>query len=769
MNTTHNLGFPRIGKNRELKNALERYWRGEIEQQALFDVGSELRRRHWALQKESGIDLIPVGDFAWYDHVLTTTAMLGALPDRHVNTRSLKTNCELDIDCLFRAARGRAPNGTPAPACDMTKWFNTNYHYIVPELKADQSFALSWFQLFDEVEEAKQLGIRAKPVLLGPVTFLWLGKCHDSDFDKLSLLDNLLPVYTEILDRLAQQGVEWVQIDEPVLALELPAPWLHVLEKSYHRLQRRDLKLLVATWFGGLGSNLHHAVRLPVDGIHLDAVNAPDELGKLADQLPGNKILSAGIVNGRNVWRNNLHASIDALAPLKARLGERLWIAPSCSLLHCPVDLDDEKELDAELRSWLAFGKQKLAEVTTIARALSSDSSPGTLNALSASDLAITSRAQSDRVHNPLVQQRLGGIQETDFQRHLPHQERIQLQQQTLQLPLLPTTTIGSFPQTSNIRSTRRARRQGDISESSYQEAIREEIKIAIEKQESLGVDVLVHGEAERNDMVEYFGELLDGFAFTVNGWVQSYGSRCVKPPIIYGDVSRPKAMTVAWSSYAQSLSKKPVKGMLTGPVTMLSWSFPREDISRQQCAFQIALALRDEVTDLEKAGIGILQIDEPALREGLPLRQDDWQAYLEWAVNAFRLTVANVNDSTQIHTHMCYSEFNDIIKAIAAMDADVITIETARSKMALLEAFENFSWPNQIGPGIYDIHSPNVPGVDTIAELLRQAIEQIPSARLWVNPDCGLKTRTWAEVESALTQMVAATRVVRAEQEGVD
>lgn len=759
MTRTHNLGFPRIGLNRELKKALEKYWKKDIDHQTLLNIGAELRNRHWRLQADAGIDLIPVGDFAWYDHVLTMVATLGALPRRHRNADDT-----IDIDSLFRAARGRAPTGQPAAASDMTKWFNTNYHYIVPEFEVGQSFCLSWFQLFDELSEAQQQGIQAKPVLLGPLSFLWLGKCAGDNFDKLTLLDNLLPVYTEILDLIAQYGIEWVQIDEPILALDLPREWLQALEKCYHRLQRRDLKLLLATYFGGLGANLYHTARLPVAGVHLDAVSAPEELTKLADQLPAHKVLSAGVVNGRNIWRNDLSTTLEKLSPLKNRLGDRLWIAPSCSLLHCPVDLDSEAALDSGLRQWLAFSKQKLNEVTTIAQLLSGDRNAVLEAALAASESAKISRAQSQKVHNPSVQEHLNGIGNTNTQRNLPHSQRIRLQQQTLQLPLYPTTTIGSFPQTAQIRAVRRDFRRGDLAEPAYQQAIRTEIQAAIAKQENLGIDVLVHGEAERNDMVEYFGELLDGYAFTTNGWVQSYGSRCVKPPIIYGDVSRPAAMTVAWSRYAQNLTEKPVKGMLTGPVTMLCWSFPREDISRQQCAYQIALALRDEVLDLENAGIRILQIDEPALREGLPLRRADWPDYLTWAVKAFQIVVCDVQDSTQIHTHMCYSEFNDIIEAIAAMDADVITIETARSAMELLKAFESFAYPNQIGPGIYDIHSPNIPEVDTMVALLRQAAQKIPATQLWVNPDCGLKTRAWSEVEAALQKMVAAAKVVRAE-----
>lgn len=754
--TTHNLGFPRIGLKRQLKFAQESYWQGKITQEDLLATGAEIRAENWQLQKEAGIDLIPVGDFAWYDQVLTTSALLGTIPARH-----LPADGKIDLDTLFRCARGQAPSGDCCSASDMTKWFNTNYHYIVPELSEDQQFSVQWTQLFDELEQAHQLGYNAKPVLLGPLSYLWLAKCSGNEFDKLALLERLLPVYANILNRLASSSVEWVQLDEPILSLDLPAQWQQAFERSYHQLQRRDIKLLVASYFGGYGNNLYTACRLPVAGLHLDAVCAPDELEKLADQLPPHKILSVGIVNGRNIWRNHLSQSVERLQATYAKLGERLWIAPSCSLLHSPIDLDAEQNLDSEIRNWLAFGKQKLAEVSAIAQVLAGKGDETTATLFASVDEIIEQRSHSPRVHNNDVQQRLEQIDSSWLQRSEPFAQRRPKQ---IALPSFPTTTIGSFPQTAEIRAIRRRYRQGEVSAAEYQQVMQAEIAFAIECQERIGLDVLVHGEAERNDMVEYFGELLQGYAFTANGWVQSYGSRCVKPPIIYGDVHRPEPMTVEWSRYAQSLTDKPVKGMLTGPVTMLGWAFPREDISRETCAKQIALALRDEVADLQAAGIKAIQIDEPALREGLPLKQSQWPAYLRWAVDAFRLSTAVADSSTQIHTHMCYSQFNDIIEAIAELDADVITIETARSAMKLLQAFEEFTYPNEIGPGVYDIHSPNVPTVESIVELLSEASQRIPACQLWVNPDCGLKTRGWPEVEAALVKMVAAAKQARAE-----
>ncbi|MCL6703561.1 5-methyltetrahydropteroyltriglutamate--homocysteine S-methyltransferase [Pseudomonas sp. T1.Ur] len=766
MALAHTLGFPRIGADRELKKALEAYWKGDLAPTALQAVGRELRARHWQLQKDTGIDLLPVGDFAWYDQVLSHSLTLGAVPPRFHGT--LDDQGRPTLDTLFAMARGAttrccgAGHGQAPYAQELTKWFDTNYHYLVPEFSADQAFTLSWEQLFDEVDEAHALGHRVKPVIIGPLTYLWLGKAKGDDFDKLDLLERLLPVYGEILNRLKAQGVEWVQIDEPILTLDLPLVWKSAFERAYHILQYSPLKKLVATYFSGLEDNLGLAVSLPVDGLHIDAVRAPEQLGQVLDRLPTYKILSVGLVNGRNVWRCELEQALAQLRPAQERFGDNLWVSTSCSLLHSPVDLEREDKLDPELKSWLAFAVQKCGEVAVLRDALNDPQAPGVQQALIHSRAVQARRAASARIHKPHVQERLAAIRPQDSQRRSPFAKRIEQQRVRLKLPAFPTTSIGSFPQTPAIRLARQAYKQGTLSANDYQDAMHTEIRHAVQIQERLGLDVLVHGEAERNDMVEYFAEQLDGYAFTRFGWVQSYGSRCVKPAIIFGDISRPEAMTVDWIRYAQGLTDKPMKGMLTGPVTMLMWSFPREDVSRKTQARQLALALRDEVLDLEKAGIAIVQIDEAAFREGLPLRRGHWQEYLDWAVEAFRLSASGVSDETQIHTHMCYSEFNDVIKAIADMDADVITVETSRSDMELLDAFEAFDYPNDIGPGVYDIHSPRVPDTAEMVALMRKAVQRIPAERLWVNPDCGLKTRAWPETEAALVNMVAAARQLR-------
>ncbi len=648
-------------------------------------------------------------------------------------------------------------------AQEMTKWFDTNYHYLVPEFSAEQQFQLSWSQLFEEVEEALALGYAVKPVLIGPLTYLWLGKAKGEAFDKLELLERLLPVYGEVLDRLAAQGVEWVQIDEPILALDLPQDWKNAFERAYNLLQRAPLKKLVATYFGGLEDNLSLAAALPVDGLHIDLVRAPEQYPLILDWLPTYKVLSLGLVNGRNVWRCDLEKALEVARHAAERLGDRLWLAPSCSLLHSPVDLEREDRLDHELKGWLAFAVQKCAEVATLARAINEPTNEDVDVELARSRAVQAARQHSPRIHKPQVQARLNAIQPQDSQRTSVFAARIEQQRARLDLPAFPTTTIGSFPQTPAIRRARQAYKQGRLPLGDYTEAMQAEIRHAVAVQEQIGLDVLVHGEAERNDMVEYFAEQLDGYAFTRFGWVQSYGSRCVKPAVIYGDLSRPQPMTVDWIRYAQQQTHRVMKGMLTGPVTMLMWSFAREDVSREVQARQLALAIRDEVCDLEAAGIRIIQIDEAAFREGLPLRRAQWQHYLDWAVEAFRLCASGVRDETQIHTHMCYSEFNDVIESIAAMDADVITIETSRSQMELLEAFRAFDYPNDIGPGVYDIHSPRVPDTAEMVQLLEKAAECIPAERLWVNPDCGLKTRAWPETEAALVNMVAAARQLRA------
>lgn len=754
MVTTHNLGFPRIGKSRELKFALEAYWRGDTELVDLEKKAQDLRQTHWHSQKH--LDWLPVGDFSFYDHVLDTSLLVGNLPKRSDERLG-------DVDRYFQAARGQSSKSlaqTPIAAAEMTKWFDTNYHYLVPEFDHSTQFKLHADRYLSQYKEAVSQGVKAKPVLLGPVSYLWLGKTKD-DSNKLDLLQQLLPVYEQLLITLADAGAEWVQIDEPILATELDQDWQHALTQAYFSLHKTPVRLLLTTYFGPLRENLHLACELPTAGLHIDAVNADEEIIKVVDWLPPHKILSLGVINGRNIWKTDLNACLDRLEPLHQRLGDRLWLAPSCSLLHVPVDLAQETRLDTEISQWLAFANQKLDELNILAKALN-EGRTTVQTALDQNAKAIASRRQSQRVHKQAVQARLKNISDEMAQRQLPYQERVSLQQKQFVLPLFPTTTIGSFPQTTAIRQTRLKFKKGELDQHSYQTHMQAEIADAIKAQEAVGLDVLVHGEAERNDMVEYFGEQLEGYTFSQFGWVQSYGSRCVKPPIIFGDIERPKAMTVDWIKYAQSLTDKPVKGMLTGPVTMLNWSFVRDDQPRSETCQQLALAIRDEVLDLEKAGVGIIQIDEAALREGLPLRQNDWQAYLDWAVFSFRVSANGVANETQIHTHMCYSEFNDIIEAIAAMDADVITIETSRSDMELLDVFNAFDYPNEIGPGVYDIHSPNIPSIEEIRQLMEKAAQRIPAERLWVNPDCGLKTRQWSEVKPALEAMVNAARQLR-------
>lgn len=761
MTTIHNLGFPRIGAQRELKFALESYWKGESSREALKSLGADLRARHWESQK--GIDLVPVGDFSFYDQVLDMSFTLGNLPERvqHFHGDAL--------DNYFRVARGRSAQGTDGhshccggvAAGEMTKWFDTNYHYIVPEFTADTQFQLDATRLLAQLAEAKSQNVNAKPVIVGPVTYLAIGKAKDGS-NKLDLLQKLLPVYAQLLNTLAEQGVEWVQVDEPWLVTELDSEWQHAYNLAYHQLKACRVKLLVATYFGALLDNKHLAANLPVAGLHVDAVNGSrDDVQQLIGLLPGSKVLSVGVISGRNIWKTDLSDVLDWVEPLAERLGERLWIAPSCSLLHVPVDLNSEQKLDAQVQSWLAFAVQKLDELRLLGQALAQGREAVSVQ-LAANSAALQARRTSDRVHNPEVQAALAQINAQLGQRQSSYSVRAPQQAALLKLPLFPTTTIGSFPQTAEIRHARSQFKAGRLAYAAYQAAMRAEIERSVREQEALDLDVLVHGEAERNDMVEYFGEQLQGYAFSQFGWVQSYGSRCVKPPILLGDISRPKAMTVEWIQYAQSLTSRPMKGMLTGPVTILNWSFVRDDQPRSVSCQQLALAIRQEVLDLERAGVHVIQIDEAALREGLPLRKSQWAEYLNWAVESFRITANGVQDRTQIHTHMCYSEFNDIIASIADMDADVITIETSRSDMELLDAFEHFQYPNEIGPGVYDIHSPNIPSQEHIVQLMQKAAERIPVDRLWVNPDCGLKTRQWAEVVPALTHMVAAAKTLR-------
>ena len=754
MALAHTLGFPRIGAQRELKFALESFWRGDSNEAALRETGRSLREHNWSLQADAGMDLITVGDFAWYDQVLNTLALLGAIPSRfHFDPK------RLSLPEYFTLARGSSGHF----AMEMTKWFDTNYHYLAPEWTPDLCFdgGVDW--LFEEIAEAQGQGHRVKTVLVGPLTLLYLGKIKSGLTHKLDLLPKLTAGYQKLLQRLQYAGVEWVQIDEPILALELDARWRDAFKPTYAALTPAAPPLLLATYFDEVREHASLLRDLPVAGVHLDLVRGAAQLEDVLAGWPQDRVLSAGIVDGRNIWRTDLDAVLPKLAPLQFALGDRLWIAPSCSLLHVPVDLAHETKLDEELKSWLAFAKQKLDEIATLKFALNGQLA-ATEPQFEAARAAIAARQQSPRIHNALVQKRLAEVSDAQACRHADFNTRIGLQQARWKLPAFPTTTIGSFPQTAEIRQARAAYKRGEIGHLDYLDRMRDEVRLAVRRQEELGLDVLVHGEPERNDMVEYFGEQLWGYGFTANGWVQSYGSRCVKPPFIYGDVYRPEPMTVGWSQFAQSLTGKPMKGMLTGPVTMLQWSFVRDDQPRATTALQIALALRDEVCDLEKAGIGMIQIDEPAFREGLPLKARDWPQYLDWAVRVFKISAAGVADDTQIHTHMCYSEFNDILPWIAALDADVITIETSRSDMELLDGFGEFAYPNDIGPGVYDIHSPRVPRVEEMVRLLRKARGVIPDARLWVNPDCGLKTRGWSETCEAWTNMVLAARMVRHE-----
>ncbi|MEO5687880.1 MAG: 5-methyltetrahydropteroyltriglutamate--homocysteine S-methyltransferase [Burkholderiaceae bacterium] len=768
---THTLGFPRMGAQRELKFALERHWRGEIDAAALEAVGAQLRERHWALQRDAGLDFVTVGDFAFYDQVANHVQLFGCEPARFGFT-----GAETELARYFTLARGvadehahgagcacgRADGGGTA-ALEMTKWFDTNYHYLVPEFDASTTFTLASARLLSEVVQAQALGHPVKVALVGPLTFLWLGKEKQAGFDRLALLETLLPAYVRLLDQLRNAGVEWVQLDEPILGLDLPGAWSLAFDRAYHALNTAKVKLMVATYFSPLEDHLSLAAKLPVAALHVDAVRAGHELLAVLDWVPAHRELSIGIVDGRNIWRTDLDQALATLRHAVDKHTGPLWIAPSCSLLHVPMTLADDTSLDAELRSWLAGAQEKLAELRTLKTALAKGESAAR-GEMFAARAAVAARAASPRVKNPLVAARLAALPVNADRRAAAFPARQALQRERFKLPPFPTTTIGSFPQTPEIRAARAAFKRGELSAPGYREAMQREIALAVGKQEALGLDVLVHGEAERNDMVEYFGEQLAGFAFTANGWVQSYGSRCVKPPVLFGDVARRSAMTVDWTVYAQSLTTRPMKGMLTGPITILQWSFVRDDQPRAATALQIALAIRDEVTDLEAAGIGIVQIDEPAIREGLPLRRAQWPAYLRWAAHAFRVSASGVHDSTQIHTHMCYSEFNDILPDIAAMDADVITIETSRSGMELLRGFGDFKYPNEIGPGVYDIHSPNVPASAAMLHLLRKAASVVPPANLWVNPDCGLKTRRWPETEAALRNMVDAAKALRAE-----
>jgi len=762
------LGFPRIGARRELKTALEAFWSGKISAHDLLQTAATLRKDNWQCQKAKGIAIIPSNDFSLYDHVLDTAIMVGA-----VQTESTADDSRF-LDSYFALARGKQAHEDNcadgcardhgATALEMTKWFDTNYHYLVPELQAEQSFFLQAAKPVAEFLEAKALGIITRPVILGPVSFLLLAKCRDGETDTLTLLPKLVPVYQELLKQLKNVGCDWVQIDEPVLVTDLNTNQQGAFDYAYRLLGNDSTlpKILLASYFGDLGDNQTTVLNLPVAGLHIDLVRGINQLNAIVQALRPNQLLSLGVIDGRNVWRADVPGLARALAPVIAKLGaERVQLAPSCSLLHVPIDLEQETKLDDELKSWLAFAAQKLDELVLLARTLSGEQAAvqARLDQISA---ALAQRKSSPRIIKPQVREELAHLQGKSVERRSPYADRSKTQKDILQLPLFPTTTIGSFPQSADVRKHRSAFTKGELSAADYDTFITERTKEAISWQEEVGLDVLVHGEFERNDMVQYFGEKLDGFTFTQHGWVQSYGSRYVRPPIIYGDVTRPAPMTVTWWQTAQSFTDKPVKGMLTGPVTILNWSFVRDDQSREETCRQIALVIRDEVKDLENAGAKVIQIDEAALREGLPLKAKDKAHYLDWAVACFKLCQSTVKDSTQIHTHMCYSEFNDIIASIAAMDADVISIETSRSKMELLDIFKQFHYPNEIGPGVYDIHSPRIPAVDEITELLGHALNRLNADKLWCNPDCGLKTRHWEEVKPAIANMVAAAQILR-------
>ncbi|WP_171055058.1 5-methyltetrahydropteroyltriglutamate--homocysteine S-methyltransferase [Mycobacterium sp. DBP42] len=743
------LGSPRIGPNRELKRAVEKYWAGRIDRDELESVAAGLRRDTWASMVAAGLDSVPVNTFSYYDQMLDTAVLVGALPPRVADVPD-------DLDRYFAAARG---NDDIAPL-EMTKWFDTNYHYIVPEIGPEATFTLNPDKVLGELEEARAQGITARPVVVGPITFLTLSKAVDGADAPLARLDDLIDVYSELLGLLADRGIEWVQLDEPVLVTDIVDNAAELAERTYNRLGglAKRPSVFVATYFGELSDALPALARTPVEAIGVDLVAGTGAALGAVPEL-ADKLLVAGVVDGRNIWRTDLEAALGTLSALR-EAAAAIVVSTSCSTLHVPYALDAEDDLDPALRSWLAFGFEKVTEVVALARGLK-DGRDAISAEIAASHAAIESRKSDPRLNNSRVRERISAIVASGAKRGSADQRRA-AQQDRLKLPALPTTTIGSYPQTSAIRIARADLRSGKIAAAEYERRMKAEIAEVIKLQEQLGLDVLVHGEPERNDMVQYFAEQLDGFFATQNGWVQSYGSRCVRPPILYGDVTRPKPMTVEWITYAQSLTDKPVKGMLTGPVTILAWSFVRDDQPLADTAAQVALAIRDETVDLQSAGIAIIQVDEPALRELLPLRSKDKAAYLNWAVDAFRLSTSGVEDSTQIHTHLCYSEFGEVIGAIADLDADVTSIEAARSHMEVLGDLNAVGFSNSVGPGVYDIHSPRVPGVEEIATSLREALDAVPAERLWVNPDCGLKTRTTDEVTESLKHLVAAAAEVR-------
>ncbi|WP_238161019.1 5-methyltetrahydropteroyltriglutamate--homocysteine S-methyltransferase [Kribbella antibiotica] len=759
-------GYPRQGPNRELKKAIEGYWKGTVTADALRQTAAELRRANWQQLNKAGIDEVPTGDFSYYDHVLDTSVMLGAIPERHRPERHRTAVAADALDGYFAMARGTQE---VAPL-EMTKWFDTNYHYLVPELGPDTTFTADSTKQVAELREALTLGLKARPVIVGPITYLLLAKPAPGvaeDFKPLSLLDKLLPVYAEILADLRAAGAEWVQLDEPALVQDRTAAELTATTTAYAELGglADRPKLLVASYFDRLGDALPVLAKSPVEGLGIDFTGpAAANLADLA-AVPEirQKRLVAGVVNGRNIWLNDLSKSLSTLVVLLG-LADQVDVSSSCSLLHVPLDVAADTDLDPEVAGWLAFARQKTAEIVTLSRGIT-EGTEAIAAELEANRAALASRANSALTNNPAVRARVAAVTADDSRRSAPYEERAAAQQKRLELPLLPTTTVGSFPQTTELRTARADLRTGRIDETQYDERIAAEIREVLTFQEKAGLDVLVHGEPERNDMVQYFAEQLDGYVATQHGWVQSYGTRYVRPPVLVGDISRPEPMTVRWWKYAQEQTDRPVKGMLTGPVTMLAWSFVRDDQPRSETARQVALALRDEVVDLETAGAAVIQVDEPALRETLPLRQADRAAYLTWGTEVFRLTTSGVRADTQIHTHMCYVEFGDILNALDEMDADVASLEAARSHMQVAHELGAAGYPRGVGPGVYDIHSPRVPDTPEVVSLLRKGLDAIPAARLWVNPDCGLKTRGWPEVRDSLQNLVEAAREIRATQ----
>lgn len=744
----HSLGFPRIGRQRELKKAVEKYWRKEIGEIELQTEAHKIKAENWSIQEE--LDLIPVNDFSFYDQVLDMSCLLGVVPKRFRNEGAS------ELENYFAIARGNKASC----AAEMTKWFDTNYHYIVPEIDSETEFQISSDKLFDEVAELKSS--KAKPVLIGPVTYLSLAKGDETLAEPLALLNKILPVYRQILSELHDLGVEWVQFDEPVFATDLSIEQKQALLEAYQELSREEPNIILTNYFGSLDENIELFFKTKASAYHIDAIAGAGELNRAVELLPEEAVLSLGVVDGRNVWKNDYEQTLKVVTPIAKALKDRLWLAPTCSLLHSPYSLKEESKIDGEIKAWLAFAEEKVTELQDLKALL--DETAKSESILTENKIALRQKAIHPALNKVAVRSAQQNLKTTDFNRNSVFTVRKESQRQKLQLPPLPTTTIGSFPQTKEVRLNRSNFKKGLISEAEHDAFIEEEIRSTIQLQEEIGLDVLVHGESERNDMVEYFGEQLNGFVFTQYAWVQSYGSRCVKPPIIYGDVDRPQPMTVKWSSFAKSVSKnKVMKGMLTGPVTILKWSFVRNDIPSSEVAQQIALAIRDEVIDLETAGIEVIQVDEPALREGLPLKDSAKRDYLNWAIDAFRLSTAAVKDETQIHTHMCYSDFNEIIEEIAAMDADVISIEASRANHKLLKVFKEFKYPNEIGPGVYDIHSPRVPELEEFSDNIKSLVDHIPLDQLWINPDCGLKTRGWPEVKASLANMLGAVKELRA------